>query len=566
MIKKTISVLGLAFCFTLAAAQSSLSRYEYWIDDGFEERASQTIVPAPELNLETLADMATLAPGAHSLHFRICDASGLWSPVLSRFFLVGLTADTPELLQIAGYEYWFDLQFNTRVSSSFSPTPLVEFNQPVETGTLATGAHSLHFRFRDASGHWSPVLSRFFLVGRTADTPEMLQIAGYEYWYDLDDEHRFSHSFAPTNLVEFDQLLETAALSMGAHSLHFRFRDASGHWSPVLSRFFLAGMGASSADKLKISGLQYWFDQNDDLKVVRTFPPVDQLVLNETIDAGTLPDGMHTLHLRFCDAANRWSPVISGYFIKARIWQDQLQSRINRVRYWFNNDIGQAISLRVAPQQQFILVDSLMVGLPEGLQTISWQFGDTLGLWSSPLSSPFYHNPVLNQEIRLSAGWNLASLFVVPPNEDLLMVFAPLIESNTLRMVTDESGQTIEFPDSTGSWQNNIGMWQSTEGYKVRVNAPVTLQLKGHPVALPLSIPLSAGWNIVSFPAIAPHDALEVLQPLMDAGVLEKVMDEAGNSIENRGLYGGWVNSIGSFLPGKAYRIKVNADATWVVE
>jgi flagellar hook assembly protein FlgD len=48
---------------------------------------------------------------------------------------------------------------------------------------------------------------------------------------------------------------------------------------------------------------------------------------------------------------------------------------------------------------------------------------------------------------------------------------------------------------------------------------------------------------------------------------LIKAQDEAGNSIEDWGIYGGWKNNIYDFIPGKGYNIKLSADDTlWINE
>jgi hypothetical protein len=57
-----------------------------------------------------------------------------------------------------------------------------------------------------------------------------------------------------------------------------------------------------------------------------------------------------------------------------------------------------------------------------------------------------------------------------------------------------------------------------------------------------------------------------MIQSLIDQNILIKVQDEAGNSIENWGIYGGWKNSIGNFIPGKAYRVKVRANSVLTIQ
>jgi len=52
---------------------------------------------------------------------------------------------------------------------------------------------------------------------------------------------------------------------------------------------------------------------------------------------------------------------------------------------------------------------------------------------------------------------------------------------------------------------------------------------------------------------------MTIVQPLIDQNKLVKVQDERGNSIENLKRYGGWKNSIGNFVPGKAYKVSVSS-------
>ncbi len=162
---------------------------------------------------------------------------------------------------------------------------------------------------------------------------------------------------------------------------------------------------------------------------------------------------------------------------------------------------------------------------------------------------------VVKQDIALIAGWNIVSANVVPANVDLKNVFQPLITAGKLQKVMDEAGKTIENFGVFGGWKNNIGNLNSIKGYKVNLTNEATLTIEGVPVVLPLEISLMAGWNIISYPCSNLQDAKVLLQSLIDAGKLKKVMDESGKTIENFGAFGGWKNNIGNFIPGKGYKV-----------
>jgi len=166
------------------------------------------------------------------------------------------------------------------------------------------------------------------------------------------------------------------------------------------------------------------------------------------------------------------------------------------------------------------------------------------------------------QTIELKAGYNMISTYVTAPNETVGEVVKPLRDAGSLIKIQDEAGNSFEnYGTVGGGWIDNVGIIEKTEGYKIRVANNCTLQVTGRPIALPLDIPLTTGWNIISFPRTDALDAMSIIQTLIDQNKLVKVQDEAGNSIENWGIFGGWKNGIGNFFPGKAYKVKMNSNA-----
>jgi hypothetical protein len=169
------------------------------------------------------------------------------------------------------------------------------------------------------------------------------------------------------------------------------------------------------------------------------------------------------------------------------------------------------------------------------------------------------------QTIDLKTGYNMVSTYVTPNDPDISAITKPISDQGYLLKVQDETGNSFENWGTTG-WINNLGMIQKTEGYQFRVANNCQFQITGRQVSLPLDIQLRSGWNIISFPYTESACPVTfVLKTLMDQNKLVKVQDESGNSIENWGMFGGWVNTIGNLTPGKAYKIKLNADATLTI-
>nr|NQU90190.1 fibronectin type III domain-containing protein [Bacteroidota bacterium] len=172
------------------------------------------------------------------------------------------------------------------------------------------------------------------------------------------------------------------------------------------------------------------------------------------------------------------------------------------------------------------------------------------------------------QSLTLQTGWNLMSFNVEPENRNMLDIVQPLIDQDILYKVIDETGGSIfhlPFPPPNGQWSNTIGDMANTEGYYVKITDDATLSAVGYPVDLPMNIPLSEGWNIIGYPCNQAQDAMEAVQPLIDEGILYKVIDEAGGVIFHLPFpppNGQWANSIGNFESGKGYYIKVTEEAS----
>ncbi len=166
---------------------------------------------------------------------------------------------------------------------------------------------------------------------------------------------------------------------------------------------------------------------------------------------------------------------------------------------------------------------------------------------------------IMEQCIPLSAGWNLVSFYLSPDEPVIDSIFSPLVANGSLVKVLDESGH---FMQEIGSfWFNNIPTMSLTKGYYVNVNQADTLCILGQPTSLPFDIPLIANWNIMGFPSSAPHASNEVFQNLINNNVLVKVLDQAGNFIQEI-TPNYWFDNILSLTPGQGYYINVNSTTT----
>ena len=139
-----------------------------------------------------------------------------------------------------------------------------------------------------------------------------------------------------------------------------------------------------------------------------------------------------------------------------------------------------------------------------------------------------------------------------------------LIDSGYLIKIIDEAGGFIQYIPGLG-WFNTIGEHEPTEGYYIKVNDNVDLEIIGIPVPTPFEISLLSGWNIFSYPIAEPQNALDAVQQLVDDDELIKVISETGGFIQYiPGL--GWFNTIINFEPDEGYYIKVNTTTSLTLD
>lgn len=153
--------------------------------------------------------------------------------------------------------------------------------------------------------------------------------------------------------------------------------------------------------------------------------------------------------------------------------------------------------------------------------------------------------------IDLRAGWNMISSFVAPDEAGLL----PLLEQlgQTAVLLRDDLGRVVVPSTAT----NQVGVWQATEGYQLKVAADTSLLLIGSrldPAETPIE--LQPGWQMISYLRNQPGTLGGQLAAV--AGRLELVKNNAGRVYMP--AYG--IDDIGAMLPGQGYRLKVSAAAT----
>lgn len=290
--------------------------------------------------------------------------------------------------KINRYEYWFDNNFSGRITTAVTPVQNFTLNTSLSASALLPGLHVMHIRFCDDSVQWSSCASQFFF--RVPPTTASTSIIGYEYWFDNNFAGRIFTSITSQQNATVTAPLNSASLVQGLHTVHVRFIDSEGNWSTTLSQFFFRNQSSSSTTQ-EVNAYQYWFDNNYSSAVTSPVGPGQNITLLTSLNAASLTNGLHTVHLRFRDNSGDWSSVISQFFFRNT---PATTTAIDTYQYWYDNNYPGAITLPVAPQQNITVNTNLSAApLTNGLHAFHIRFRDSTGKWSSVVSQFFHVYP-----------------------------------------------------------------------------------------------------------------------------------------------------------------------------
>ena len=193
--------------------ENTLDKYEYWIDKDFEGRVSGAFDERGIVDMDI--DFSSLAPGLHSIAFRALDKNGHASAVVLKHFIIP-QAESMQENAIETYEYWIDKNEAERVSVPFAEGGVIDID--VDLSTLAPGLHSITYQAKDKMGHYSPALTKYFIV------PEEIipnEIIAFEYWFNQQPRKRVEVEAA--NTVTFDADIDVEGVEPDSVLADYRF-------------------------------------------------------------------------------------------------------------------------------------------------------------------------------------------------------------------------------------------------------------------------------------------------------------------------------------------------------
>jgi cytochrome c553 len=248
------------------------------------------------------------------------------------------------------------------------------------------------------------------------------------------------------------------------------------------------------------------------------------------------------------DTSRLWLPqsfdyAAQIYSVLAGRWKDQDETFAN---FFPNMSRGAIDSL--AAQGDLIVPDDRNDGYS----------GEVANGWPSDLTR--WHDLVDytppstgSQTIGLGQGWNLISSRINPSDPAVESVFGGV--DSDLSLVKNEAGDIY----SPGVGLNNIGDWQSREGYLVYMTNSQSMSVSGYGVDPATSFMLEEGWNLIPYypeTAMTPADAFASI-----SAELVLVKNQAGETYVPDPQDP--IDDIGQLQPGQAYKVYVSSPVSF---
>jgi PKD-like domain/Secretion system C-terminal sorting domain len=197
-------------------SSSTMEAYEYWFDNKYSNKISQTTTPGQNVQLLQGIDVSSIESGYHIFTIRFRDSAQNWSSSQSSFF-VKLGQD-PNGNMISAYRYWFDSADTTLVTLAVpSPAKVVHLTTAIPTTQLSGTTHKVTIQVKDTSGVWSGVISQnFVLCSASGPIGAAGQISGQTFVSACQNQNGIVYSIDTiSNATNYNWLLPPQASIVG---------------------------------------------------------------------------------------------------------------------------------------------------------------------------------------------------------------------------------------------------------------------------------------------------------------------------------------------------------------
>ncbi len=176
------------------------------------------------------------------------------------------------------------------------------------------------------------------------------------------------------------------------------------------------------------------------------------------------------------------------------------------------------------------------------------------------------------QEIELVEGWNLMGLPLNPTSSATEDVLADILDNTVIVWAYDATTgnwSSFYYNPLTSQWTGTLTEMTAGKGYWIEMTAVTNLVVSGISPAMPFSIDLLGGWNLISIPEPTGSSATEdVLSGILGNVVIVWAYDATtGNwsSFYYNPLTSKWTGTLTEMTAGKGYWVELTTNDTLVI-
>ncbi len=383
-------------------AQNKITGYQYAFNDG-QNLQYVNISPTDIFHLDTDLDVSNLDGIINTLHLRFVDETGNWSPIISKLFIRPLDGDGTSDVKIIAYEYFFNDDIASTESVNVGSTDELHLISDLDVSNLSGIINTINIRFKDSQGRWSSLVSKLFIKPLDGDGTTDVKITAYEYFFNDDTANTESVNVGSTDELHLISDLDISNLSGIINTINIRFKDSQDRWSPLVSKLFIKPLDGDGTTDVKITGYEYYFNNDVANKESVDVSSTDELHLISDLDISKLSGNINIINIRFKDSQDRWSPLVSKLFIRPLDGDGTSDTKITGYEYYFNNDVANKESVEVSSTDELHLIADIDVNkLDEALNVFNIRFKNNKGKWSPMLYKLFFNPPkIVETDIKI---------------------------------------------------------------------------------------------------------------------------------------------------------------------
>ncbi|MBI9037002.1 MAG: hypothetical protein JEY97_02610 [Bacteroidales bacterium] len=156
------------------------------------------------------------------------------------------------------------------------------------------------------------------------------------------------------------------------------------------------------------------------------------------------------------------------------------------------------------------------------------------------------------QNIQLQEGYSFVSTYISPDDPDLMELLEDLLFDGSLEFVRNSAGQM--FHKIGENWINNIGNWNTEEGYLFFMNSTAVITIEGELFDHTVPLSLNTGYQFASYYYTEYMDVEQSCTEILNN--LDFIRNTEGQMFRIIGPH--WINNIVDFHYGEGYLIKMN--------